>query len=250
MQRNSRRKRHAKIYNQITLRPRLATLRIVNSQNEMCVRYALTCPPETVRACFGYDERPEFPPRSDITPTQPIAIVTAREFTQGEQRNFRLVRWGFLPSWVEDPEKFPLIANARAESVLDKPSFSAAFKRRRCLAPADGFYARRTAGGGRRGESLLIRARDGAPFGLAGLYETYLDPNGSEIDTACILTTRANALIADVSERMPVIVPREAFSAWLNHETTPQGAALALLSPAPETLLSLSPASDGRDTIR
>jgi putative SOS response-associated peptidase YedK len=197
--------------------------------------FALTSQPETVRAYFGYRARPDFPPRAEIAPTEPIAIVCARAFTRGEDRRFLLVRWGFLPGFVKDPETFPLIVNARAESVLDRPSFVAAFKRRRCLAPADGFYA------GSRPRRYLTAA-DGAPFGLAGLYETYIDANGGEIDGACVLTTSADPTLAALAKRMPVIVPRSAFSAWLD-EATPLDDTLALLRPAPEGLLQSTPAA-------
>jgi putative SOS response-associated peptidase YedK len=201
----------------------------------MCGRFSLTSPPAIVRARFGYDEAPDFPPRSEILPTQPIAVVAARPFTGGRERNFRLVRWGFLPGFAKDPANFPLIVNARAESVMEKPSFAAAFKRRRCLAPADGFYT------GRAGKAPLIKAADGSPFGLAALYETYLDANGSEIDTACILTTPANALMSAFGDRMPALIAPAAYSAWLDNEATSLGAALALLAPAPEALLRLAP---------
>lgn len=200
----------------------------------MCSRFALTSPPAIVRARFGYDEAPEFPPRPDILPTQPIGVVAARPFTGGEQRHFLLVRWGFLPGFVKDPASFPLIVNARAESALEKASFAAAFKRRRCLAPADGFYA------GRASKAPRIQAADGAPFGLAALYETYFDANGGEIDTACILTTPANALMSAFGDRAPAIVAPADYSAWLD-EATPLGAALALLKPAPEGLLRVAP---------
>lgn len=200
----------------------------------MCGRYALTSPPALLRASFGYDEAPEFPPRAEILPTEPIAVVTARAFTGGQGRNFRLVRWGFLPGFVKDVASFPLIVNARAESVMEKASFAAAFKRRRCLAPADGFYP------GRSGKAALFQAADGAPIGLAALHETYLDASGGEIDTACILTTPANALLSAFGDRMPAIVGPADFTAWLDHETTPLGAALALLRPAPEALLRLA----------
>jgi putative SOS response-associated peptidase YedK len=178
----------------------------------MCRRYALTSPPEVVRARFGYDDRPEFPPRAEIKPTEPIAVVISRPFTQGAEREFRLVRWGFLPGFVKDVANFPLIVNARAESALEKPSFTAAFKRRRRLAPADGFYA---------GKAFVEPGE--APFGLAALYETYLDASGGEIDTACILTIEAKG-------RAPAILARKDYSAWLDHETTSPAAALALLS--------------------
>ena len=115
----------------------------------MCGRYAITLPPEAVRAFFDFVEQPNFPPRYNIAPTQPIPIVHAREHTRGRERHFRLVRWGFLPGFVKDPKEFPLIINARAERLAGKPSFRNAFKRRRCLVIADGFYEwRKTEGKG------------------------------------------------------------------------------------------------------
>jgi putative SOS response-associated peptidase YedK len=199
--------------------------------------FALTSPPETLRRRFGYRETPDFPPRADIAPTQPIAIVAALPFTGGQDRRFLLVRWGFVPSFANDLETLPPIANARAESVAEKPIFAAAFRRRRCLIPADGFYV-----GSREDLILAVRA-DGAPFGVAGVYETYLDPNGSEIDSACLITTGANASLAPFGERAPAIVPDAAFSAWLDHEATSPSAAQALLRPAPDDELRLTPVS-------
>ena len=115
----------------------------------MCGRYAITLPPEAVRAFFDFIEQPNFPPRYNIAPTQPIPIVYAREHTGGRERHFRLVRWGFLPGFVKDPKEFPLIINARADGIATKPSFRAALKRRRCLVIADGFYEwRKTEGKG------------------------------------------------------------------------------------------------------
>lgn len=199
----------------------------------MCGRYALTSPPALLRARFGYDETPDFPPRANILPTEPIAIVAARPFTGGGARNFRLVRWGFLPGFVKDVANFPLIVNARAESLMEKASFAPAFKRRRCLVPADAFYT------GRSGKAARVQAADGAPFGLAALTETYLDASGGEIDTACILTTSANALLSPFGDRMPVLIAD--VSAWLDNEETPLGVAQAMLRPAPEGLLRLAP---------
>jgi putative SOS response-associated peptidase YedK len=208
----------------------------------MCRSYALTSPPEKVRAAFGCRERAEFPPRPDIRPTQPILVVAAREFSGGLDRFFRLVRWGFLPGFADDPGSFPLIVNARAESVREKPSFAAAFRHRRCLIPADGFVA------GFRPRRLWS-ARDGEPLGLAGLFETYLDPNGSEIDTACILTTPANAALAPFGERMPGVISPESSSAWLDCEAIPLDEAAALLRPAPADLLRALP-EDEKDFVR
>src|ERR1700733_13395255 len=101
----------------------------------MCARYVITSPADAIRALFGYDDRPTFPPRYNVAPTQPIPIVRLDE----GKRAFALVRWGFLPSWVKDPRTFSLLVNARGESVIDKPAFRNAMRRRRCLVPADGF---------------------------------------------------------------------------------------------------------------
>ena len=199
----------------------------------MCRRYALTLTPDAAREHFGYAETPDFPPRAEIEPGEPIAIVAAQPFARGAERRFMLARWGLLPSFVKEP--LPLIVNARAKSVLDKASFAPAFRRRRCLVPASGFYAFA------KRQAFWVAAVDGAPLGLAGLYETYLHVSGSEIDTACILTLEANATLAEICERMPVIVPQAAFSRWLDCETTSLEAACALLRPAPEGLLRATP---------
>jgi putative SOS response-associated peptidase YedK len=211
----------------------------------MCGRFAITLPPEAVRAFFAYAEQPNFPPRYNIAPTQPIPLVLARAHTGGRERHFLLARWGFLPGFVKDPKDFPLLINARAETLATKPSFRAALKRRRCLVIADGFYEwRRDAGSGAKTAArtpYLIRRVDRAPFGLAGLMETWSDPSGGEIDTACIITTAANRLMASVHERMPAILPPEAFALWLDNDGVDAVAASALLRPAPDAVLELVP---------
>jgi len=209
----------------------------------MCGRYAITLPPEAIRALFGYLEQPNFPPRYNIAPTQPIPVVTAGGHTGGRERHFLLVRWGFLPGFVKDPKTFPLLINARAETLAQKPSFRAALKRRRCLVIADGFYEWRRDGNGPKGpkQAYLIRRVDQAPMGFAGLMETWSDPNGGEIDTACIITTFANGLMAAVHERMPAIIQPETFSTWIDNDGVGAEEASALLRPAPDEALELVP---------
>jgi putative SOS response-associated peptidase YedK len=197
----------------------------------MCGRYAIISVPEALRALFGYEEHPNFPPRHNVAPTQPIPIV---RIVDG-RRHFALVRWGLLPSWVKDPKNFSLLINARAESVADKPAFRAAMKRRRYLIPADGFYEWKAAGG--RKHPYFIRARSGAPLAFAGLWETWSGPNGEELDTAAIVTCDANRLLAPIHSRMPAIVPPEAFDLWLDCANVDARTALALLRPASEDLL-------------
>jgi putative SOS response-associated peptidase YedK len=209
----------------------------------MCGRYAITLPPEAVRAYFAYRETPNFPPRYNIAPTQPIPVVIAEPRSAGGVRHFQLMRWGFLPGFVKDPKGFPLIINARAETMADRPSYRAALQRRRCLVIADGFYEwRKGSASGGRGEvsrPYLIRRVSGEPMGFAGLYETWCDRTGGEIDTACIITTSANSLAALVHDRMPAILDPGEFVPWLDVEGVGAAKALALLKPAPDAALEL-----------
>lgn len=203
----------------------------------MCGRYAITSAPEAIRQLFRYSEQPNFPPRYNVAPTQPIPVV---RLVNGV-RQFALVRWGLLPSWVKDPKAFTLVINARGESVLDKPAFRNAMKYRRCLIPADGFYEWQA--GGRHKQPYYIRAKSGQPFGFAGLWETWCGPNGEEVDTVAIVTTRANRTLGDIHERMPVIVPPEAFDLWLNCKDVDAETAAAIITPAPDDLLEAYPIS-------
>jgi putative SOS response-associated peptidase YedK len=197
----------------------------------MCGRYVITSPPEAIRALFGYVEQPNFPPRYNVAPTQPIPIV---RLVDGK-RQFALVRWGLVPSWVKDPRTFSLLINARAESVIGKPAFRAAMRRRRCLIPADGFYEWQPVG--ERKRPFFVRRKSGGPFALAGLWETWSGPNGEEMDTAAIVTTNANRTLAAIHGRMPVIVPPQAFDLWLDCANVEATTAAALLAPARDDLL-------------
>jgi putative SOS response-associated peptidase YedK len=205
----------------------------------MCGRYAITSAPEAIRALFQYLEQPNFPPRYNVAPTQPVPIVRLSEGV----RSFALVRWGLIPAWVKDPRTFSLIINARGESVLERPAFRNAMQRRRCLFPADGFYEWRQEGGVR--QPSFVRARAGGPLAFAGLWESWTGPNGEEMETAAIVTTRANRTLAPLHDRMPVVVAPEAFDFWLDGRKVDAETAAALIAPAPEDLLeayAVSPA--------
>jgi len=201
----------------------------------MCGRYAITLPPEAVRQFFGYGEQPNFPPRYNVAPTQPVPIVTEEK---GE-RHFRLVRWGFLPSWVKDPKDFPLVINARGETLLTKPTFRAALKRRRCVFVADGFYEWRRSG--REKAPFLIRRVDHGPLPFAGLWETYSDPQGGEIDTAAIVTTDANGLLSGIHDRMPVVLDQDGIARWLAVDQVRDTVAMELVRPCPDDWLEAFP---------
>jgi putative SOS response-associated peptidase YedK len=197
----------------------------------MCGRYTITSAPEAIRALFRYEERPNFPPRYNVAPTQPIPIV---RLVDGK-RQFALVRWGLLPSWVKDPKTFSLLINARGESAAEKPAFRAAMKRRRCLIPADGFYEWQRAG--ERKRPFYLRSRNGAPLAFAGLWETWTGPNGEELETAAIVTTRANRTLGPIHDRMPVIVPPDGFDLWLDTANVDARTASAVIAPSPDDLL-------------
>lgn len=205
----------------------------------MCGRYAITSPPEALRALFGYAELPNFPPRYNIAPTQPVPLVySARGGDGARRRRFMLARWGFLPGFVTDTAAFPLLINAKSETAADKPSFRAAMKRRRCLLPADAYYEWLQGTAPRAPKRpFLFRRADGAPMGLAGLYETYCSPDGSEIDTVCILTTDASGAAAAIHDRMPVVLEPRDFEAWLDCDGVEAGAAQRLLRPAGNDVL-------------
>ncbi|WP_158814399.1 SOS response-associated peptidase [Methylocapsa sp. S129] len=203
-------------------------------------RFAIISTPEILRDFFAYVEEPDFPPRYNIAPTQPIPVVTAAAHSQGQRRHFTLMRWGFLPAFVKDPKAFALIINARGETLTEKASFRAAVKRRRCLIIADGFYEwLRGPGRAAAARSFLIRRPDRGPMGFAGLYETWSDPNGGEIDTACIITTPPNQTIAAIHDRMPAIIDPRDFHFWLDNDSVEASAATALLRPAPDDSLEL-----------
>lgn len=206
----------------------------------MCGRYALTLPPQAVRDLFRYAETPNFPPRFNIVPTQPVGVVTAETAPAGARlRHFRLMRWGFLPGFVKDPKDYPLVFNIRSESLREKPSFRTAIRRRRCLFPADAFYEWQRLGP-RKGESrpYLLRRRDGAPFAFAGLYETWIGPQGEEVDTAAIITTAANAATAHLHPRLPAFIEPENFDLWFEADERRTGAALQLLRPPKDDALA------------
>ncbi len=207
----------------------------------MCGRYVIISTPEAIRALFGYGEQPNFPPRYNVAPTQPVPVVRLAE----GKRTFALMRWGLIPSWVKNPKTFPLLINARGESVLEKSAFCNAMRYRRCLIPTDGFYEWQAGeAAAARKRPYFVRARrdakgEAAPLAFAGLYETWTGPNGEELDTAAIITTAANRTLARLHDRMPVFVAPENFADWLDCSNVEAKDAAALIKPADDALLEV-----------
>ncbi len=193
----------------------------------MCGRYVIASSPEALRRLFGYGEQPNFPPRYNVAPTQPVPVV----ILENGVRQFQLMRWGFLPSWVKDPRTFALVINARAETVLEKPSFRNAIKRRRCLLPADGYYEWQASPARKR--PFFIRRRDGEPIAFAGVAETWTGPNGEEVDTVAIVTAAASPEMALLHERVPVTITPSDFDRWLDGSMTEAEDAMEMLVAPP-----------------
>lgn len=178
----------------------------------MCGRYAYILPPEAMVALFRTLNEVLYPPRYNIAPTQPIIAI----WEQQGRRTAQLVRWGLVPAWVKDPKTFPLVINARAETMGEKPAFRGALKNERCIIPASGYFEWMTGKDGRK-RPYYITLADGRPMALAGLYSTWSGPEGEEVDTAAIVTVASSVDLASIHDRMPAILAStEAVDTWLN----------------------------------
>ncbi len=204
----------------------------------MCGRFALFAPGESLAEQFLMGSVPMLSPRYNIAPTQPVTAVRLSPRTN--QREWALFRWGLIPSWAKDDTFSARMINARAETAAEKPAFRAAFKRRRCLIPADGFYEWQKLNG--KKQPMFICAQDGSPLALAGLWEVWHSADGSMIESCTILTTTPNDLMAPIHNRMPVIVEPEDYDLWLNPGQRPE-AARHLLRPFPSQKLTAYPVS-------
>jgi putative SOS response-associated peptidase YedK len=177
----------------------------------MCGRYELHSNPAVVALAFGLAHPPAIQARYNIAPMQMVPVV--RLNAAGERELIQL-RWGLVPRWAKDRSIGARMINARAETAAVRGAFRRALERHRCLVPADGFYEWQVSATGKR--PMHIARRDGAPFGMAGLYERWRSPDGEVLDTCTVLTTQANALLRPLHDRMPVIVPPEAYERWLD----------------------------------
>lgn len=212
----------------------------------MCGRFALETPLPELAEIFGAavpDDRSDLPPRYNIAPTQPMAVVRARAAQEegvAPVRELALLRWGLLPSWVEDPEDWPTLINARAETLDRKPAFQDALRFRRCLVPADGFFEWRREGGGK--QPYFVRAAEEGPIAFAGLWERWVGADEA-IETCAIVTTEANELLRPIHDRMPVILEGEARTRWMDPHLRTHEALEELLRPFPSEKLVAYPVS-------
>jgi putative SOS response-associated peptidase YedK len=211
----------------------------------VCGRYQLHTHPAAIALAFGIAHPIAYEARYNIAPMTEVPVV--RVNAHGERELVRL-RWGLVPRWARDPSIGSHMINARAETLAEKQSFRIAYRRHRCLLPADGFYEWMSLGGDSpHKQPVHIGLRDGRPFGLAGLFERWLSPEGEVLDTCTIVTTRANALLAAVHDRMPVIIPPEAYARWLD----PANSEVEdLIVPFPSERMTFHPVSSRVNTPR
>lgn len=207
----------------------------------MCGRFALISSGESVAETFDLNQTPPLAPRYNIAPTQPIAAVRLSTKSTAEQpiRELALFHWGLIPSWAKDPSMASRLINARSETAAEKPSFRAAYKYRRCLVPADGFYEWQKVNGQK--QPHFIRLKEDGPFAIAGLWEHWQSADGSEIESCTLLTTAANEFVRPLHDRMPVIIAPEDYGLWLDTAVQKPDPLQHLLRPYPAEAMTAYP---------
>ncbi len=225
----------------------------------MCGRFVSATPPDQVAAYFGAQPPSEgatsgeWDANYNVAPTTGVYVVR----DDGSVRRVETMRWGLVPFWAKDPSIGSKMINARSETVAEKSAFRRAFRKTRCIVPADGFYEWKKLGGPKVGgrpakQPVYVHRVDGEPLAFAGLWELWRDPAepGTELHSCTILTTSANATMRPVHDRMPVILPPSAWDTWLAPAPADAETLGKLLVPAPDSLLELRPVSTDVNNVR
>jgi putative SOS response-associated peptidase YedK len=198
----------------------------------MCGRFVIELSPDLLSKVFGVTAPPDFPARYNIAPTQHIPVIRQ---AQDGTRQLDILRWGLVPSWSK--ELSTGMINARSETVNEKPSFRNAFRHRRCIIPASGFYEWQKVGNRKIPYYVFMKSHEPMPF--AGIWEAWKSPEGQSVETCAILTAGANATVAKLHDRMPVILKAESFNTWLDTDMHDPEALTALLAPcSPEAIVT------------
>ncbi len=215
----------------------------------MCGRFTLTNPdPNVISKTFNLEAVPaDVAPRYNVAPTQAIpAVINGAE----GKNHLAWMYWGLIPSWSKDATGASKMINARAETIASKPAFRVALSKRRCLIVADGFYEWRAEAEGPK-TPMYIQVADKQPFGFAGIWERWTEPESGEVITSCsIITTTPNRLMESIHNRMPVIVPREAYADWLDYKQTDASKVTPLLVPFPAEQMIAVPVSRRVNNVR
>ena len=205
----------------------------------MCGRFTLTVDPAELKDVFGDFIFPiQFAPRFNIAPSQPLLAIP----NDGKNKaDFFL--WGLIPSWAKDPGIAHKLINARGETIAEKPSFRGSFKYKRCLILADGFYEWKIQEGAKTKTPYYIHMKDHQPFAFAGLWDEWNSPNGDMLRTCTIITTEPNELMSTLHNRMPVILDKTNYAAWLDAAPQAPESLLPLIQPFPADRMSAYPVS-------
>lgn len=220
---------------------RQSRLRVVFGSFLMCGRFTLRASTSALVKQFAAIADIVFEPRFNVAPTQPIAVVRIRPNSDPPRREIAPLLWGLVPSWAKDLTIGNRMINARSETVDDKPAFRAAFRRRRCLVPADGFYEWQRQGKAK--QPYLVHMVDERPFAMAGLWETWEGPEHNVVESCTILTTRPNQLMQPIHDRMPVILPNDSCEIWLDPEQSDRELLQSLLVPFDANQMNAHPVS-------
>lgn len=211
----------------------------------MCGRIKLRATPAELQEFFDLFREPVWSPRYNLGPMQQMLVVRQKE----AGRVADSVQWGLVPVWAKDPKIGSKMINARGETVADKPSFRSAFIRRRCLIPASGFYEWQQLDSKTKQPWNIVRS-DGLPLVFAGLWEQWKSPLGEVLESCTIITTEANQFMAEIHDRMPVILGKECWDAWLDCEGDDSSSLHALLVPCPNDWLMRTAVSTYVNNIR
>jgi putative SOS response-associated peptidase YedK len=206
----------------------------------MCGRYRLTAKERYLREHFALDQDPSWAPRWNIAPSQPVPII--RQDAKKTSRTFSLARWGLVPYWAKNRSMEFRTINAMSETAAEKPAFREAMKLRRCLVPADGFYEWQNIGTKQK-QPYNFGLTDDSVFAFAGLWERWRNPANEVVETCTILTTKANPLVADVHDRMPVILKADDYDLWLDPGIANPARVAGYLQPFDSRLMKKYPVS-------
>jgi putative SOS response-associated peptidase YedK len=208
----------------------------------MCGRFTLFSSAEAIAQIFEVDVPADITPSYNIAPSQTVKAVV--QMADLSKRILHCFRWGLIPSWAKDPAIGFKLINARAETASEKPSFRSAFKHRRCLIPTDGFYEWQHAEDGKaKKQPYFFSLKDGNPFALAGLWESWKSPDGEVIESCTILTTKANDILRPIHDRMPVILDSKDWDMWLDPSFNNMHELQEILKPYPAEVMTSHPVS-------
>jgi len=216
----------------------------------MCGRFVSASPPDQIARYFdAVDETGEgAQPNYNVAPTSDVFAV----LVDGGVRKLESLHWGLVPHWAKDPSAGNKMINARAETLADKNAYKGAYRKRRCIIPADGFYEWKKVPGQKAKQPMFIHRTDGEPLAFAGLWSVWRskDDPGTELHSCTIITGEPNEAVAEVHDRMPVILPPSAWETWLSPEVDDLDTLGRLLVPAPASIIELYPVSTEVNNVR